>query len=452
MKCAVSWILVLAVACGEASAQAMEKVSLSQAEINRPASEGVDISPWSGMLAGSSTQRWGSGRFNPENVVRMPGTVHELATVLDYQTEGLSARLRMRAVERDIAHGTGDPLTHDVQIDLTQLNWTHLMAVHWSMSIGRMNLGFDDGQSYHPLDFFEDTVRGTDFEDRAGRNRGFPLVMLQRITQEGGLRLIYSDDGVTDTAYAYGDPNPNFNRGLRQAVLSWRRSQGAWTWTTLLQRPWPGYTGVGGSFSWVPASAWSLYGSAFGAPGNPLPVHRNVAADWGSGLNGSDVYTSTSPMGHWQADDGRWRLRWLLGTQYTWEEGDSMQFELWRDGRGMNADELRTWHRVLAFHDGLTHPVARRVNLGYDQEAMRTPSGVHLFSRYSKPLSNGGTLQISLLLAQDRSGTLGLRWQGPRWSLGDLSLESWRRFGADNSRYGVVPDRQGLSLDWRILF
>jgi hypothetical protein len=404
------------------------------------------------MVVASATERRGKDRFNPSNTARMPRGVYELAVVLDYQAEGLSARLRARTVARDIPHGSGDPPARAAELDLTQLNWTHALTERWSVSLGRMNLGLDDGQSYHPLDFFEDTVRGTDFEDRAGSNRGFPMLMLLRTTPEGGLRLIYSDDSLTDTNYVYGDPNPNFNRGLRQAVLSWRQSLGGWTWTSVLQRAWPGHTGAGASFSWIPGEAWSLYGAAFAAPGNPLPVHRNVAEGRGSSLDGRDVYIDTSPIGRWQADDGHWRLRGLLGTQYTWEDGDSLQIELWRDERGMSRSEMRTWRPVLAFHDTLAHPVARRVNLGYDLESLRTPSGTHLFSRYSKALPIGGTLQASVLLAQDRSGSAAMRWQGPRGSLGEFWVDAWRRFGAEDSRYGVVPDRQGVSLLWRALF
>lgn len=451
-------ILTMAGACVAASAQVLAEVPASgEATLTAPAQGDVPPaeatpSPWSGMGVASATERRGSSRYNPDNAARMPRGVYELAAVLDYQREGLSARLRARTVARDIPHGSGTPPEHDSELSLTQLNWTHALGERWSLTLGKLNLGLDDGQSYHPLDFFEDTVRGSDFEDRAGRNRGFPMVMLQRTTPEGGLRLIYADDSATDTDYVYGDPNPNFNRGLRQAVLSWRRSQGAWTWTTVLQRAWPGHTGAGGSFSWVPGSAWSFYGAGFAAPGNPVPVHRNVAQGRGTGLNGQDVYINTSPMQPWQADDGRWRWRGLLGTQYTWEDGDSLQAELWRDGRGMGRDELHTWQQVLAFHDGLAHPVARRVNLGYDLEALRTPNGPHLFTRYSLALDAGATLQGAVLLAQDGSGSASARWTGPRWALGDLAVEAWQRFGSARTCYGAVPDQRGVGLLWRSVY
>jgi hypothetical protein len=410
------------------------------------------LSPWSGMLASTATQRSGSRRLNPENVVRMPRGSYELAGVLDYQVAALSARLRVRSVRRDIPFGNGNPPAQEQQADLTQLNWTHPLHGDWSISVGRMNPSFDDGQSFHPLGFFEDMVRGTDFEDLAGRNRGFPLVMLQRLNSEGGVRLVYSDDRVTETDYVYGDPNPNLNRGLRQAVLSWRHSEGPWTWTSLLQHSWPGHTGVGAGFSWVPANEWSLYGATFAAPGNPLPIHLNVALGRGVGLDGRDVYLDTSPWSRWQANDGRWRQRWLLGAQYSWENGHGLQVELWRDGLGMSNAAFMTWRQVLAFHDGLQHAAARRVNLGYDLEALRTSSGVHLFSRHSVALETGASLQTSLLLSQDHSGSLSIRWQGPRWKVGTLSLEAWHRFGSTDSRYGAVPDNQGVNLVWRILF
>lgn len=436
------------------SATAGPFVATSQGDSDEGDSDEGDngLSPWSGMVTGLVSERRGRARLNPGNTARMPRGIYELGAVLDYQSADFTARLRASTVARDIPHGTGNPREHDGRIDLLQLNWTHALTTDWTLSLGRMNLSFDDGQSFHPLDFFEDTVRGSDFEDRTGRNRGFPLVMLQRATSTGGLRLVYSDDGITNTDYVYGDVNPHFNRGYRQALLSWRLSRGDWTWTTLAQRSWPGHTGLGGSFSWVPTAAWSVYGAAFGARGNPVPVHRNVANGRGSGLDGRDVYINTSPIGTWQADAGRWRYRWLLGTQYTWEGGNSLQVELWHDGRGMSQDEFRTWQGVVGFHDGLSSLPGRRINLGYDLEGLRTPSGTHLFTRYSHALSNGSTLQASILLAQDASGSAALRWQGPRWAAGDLSVEAWRRFGSVDSRYGAVPDRQGMTLIWRTLF
>jgi len=443
---------MLAASCAGWAAVPPETVDALEGAITDSVQSQPAPSPWRGMVVGSITDRRGSDRFNPSNVAGMPRSVREVAAVLDYEAEGLSARFRARALARDLPYAKDDTLAREADLSMTQVNWTRRLANQWSASLGLINLGFDEGLSFHPLDFFEDTLRGSDFEDRAGRSRGFPMLMLQRTTPQGGVRLIYSDDRAFSDRAVYGDPNPNFNRGLRQALVSWRQSYEAWTWTTLIQRPWPGHAGTGASFSWVPGLAWSLYGAAFAAPGNPLPLHRNVAEGRGSALGAQDVYTSVSPIGPWQADDGRWRVRSLIGGQYVWEDRDSLQIEIWRDERGMNRDQLATWKQVRRFHDTWGDPFGRQANLGYDLAALKTPAGAHLFARYAFAGPQGESLQASVLVAQDRSGTWSLRWQGPNWAFGDLSVEVWQRFGGSESLYRAVPDSRGIALSWRSLF
>lgn len=390
---------------------------------------------------------------NPDNGARVPETVAEGAAVLDGRRGRFSFRLRAEASTRRVPGSANEREQRDTRLDLTQLVFVQPLAGDWSLTAARMNLSFDEGQSFHPMDFLEDTVRGTDFEDRAGRNRGFPLLMLARTSAGSGLRLLYSDDALTDDAYRFGDPNPNFNRGHRQAILSWRQSLGSLTATALVQRSWPGRTGAGFSFSWVPDAAWSVYGSVFAAPGNVLPMHRNVYLGRASGFNASDVYINTSPMQAWAAGDDRWRTRWLLGASWTAEGGTTLTAELWRDGRGMDAAQWRTWQALFAFHEGLANAVARRVNTGFDLEALRTPSRAQLFLRAKLPLPEPlGSLQVSNLLAQDGSGSLAARWTlspTPDW---EVAAELWRRHGAQLSQYGLVPDRTGLMLSARRFF
>ena len=321
--------------------------------------------------------------------------------------------------------------------------------------MGRLNMSFDDGQSFHPLDFLEDAVRGTDFEDRAGRFRGFPLMMISRADSASAVRLIYSDDTIYrgNHTYSYGDPNPGFNRGLRQWIASARWSADQLTGTLIYQRPSPGKAGIGASASYVPNASVSIHGSMFAARGNPLPLHRNVFLKRSENLNETDVYINETPVQTWRADDSSVYSRWLVGATYTSEPGATYVFELWRDDRAMSKGEQDTWAKVLRFHRGLANPAARAINLAYDLESLRTAHGTQAFFRISVPMLGDASFQPSLLLStRDGSGTTNLRWiqrLNHKWEYG---VDVWFRFGKSYSQYGSTPDKSGMQASIRVFF
>lgn len=433
-------------------AAAMALAAGAAAGAAEPEGEAPSDPLFSGFVYAAHTERQIDLATNPDNSARVPRRVEELAAVVDFRRGDFWARGRLTATRRDVPLLQPDARVDDTRAELTQMSFKLPLGANWALTIGRLNLGFDDGQSYHPLDFFEDVVRGTDFEDRAGRYRGFPMLMLSRADAGSSWRFIYADDRDTDTTYVYGDPNPNFNRGGRQWVASWRGSFDQLTVTAVAQRALPGHAGAGFSASYVADAAWSFHGAAFVGRGNPLPLHRNVVLDRGSNLDGSDVYIDASPMRAWRADSRHLYERWLLGTTWTSEDGDTVVAELWRDGRGMTRDERATWADVLRFHDGIGNPVGRRVNVGYDLEALRVPSGLQLFLRYSTRLGEAGAVQLSNLLAEDGSGSAAVRWTLPFGTLGDASLELWKRYGSRTSMNGAVPDPLGAALSLRLFF
>lgn len=406
-------------------------------------------SAWSGFVSIDATQRRIDHTLNPGNVARVPSRTLEAALVLDYKQGPFSARARLSDWRARVpGAAVGNP--HTQRLDIPQLQWRRPIDDLWSLTVGRLNLRLDDGLSFHPLDFFEDRPRSLDFEDRLGRDRGFPLLMFERVQAQGSLRLVLSDDSVTDTADRYGDTD--FHRGLRQALASVRRSLGPLTLGGAVRRSWPGSTGLGGNFSWVPGAAASFYGAAFFERGNPYPLHRNTYLGRGTELGSQDVYSKPSPIQPWASGERRRYSRWLLGSGWTFESGDTLNVEAWRDGRGMNARQFETWQRVTAFHDALASPLARRGNLGYDQESLRTASGTHLFMRYSTELAMGPTFQLSHLLARDGSGSLSVELEGHLGPRADWRVLAWWRHGSRYSRYGVSPDPRGVTLQGRYLF
>jgi hypothetical protein len=419
----------------------------SAAETAEPAE-----SPFSGFLYGAVTARQMRLASNPANSARVPSRVAEVAGILEFRKGGFWARARLSTTHREVPYLQPDESVNETKLDLTQLSWNLPLAGNWAFTMGKLNLGFDDGQSYHPLDFFEDGVRGSDFEDRAGRYRGFPMLMLSRSDADSSLRIVYSDDRNTGTTYVYGEANPNFNRGKRQWLVSWRGSFDQLTVTALAQRALPGHAGAGVSASYVANASWSFHAAGFVGRGNPLPIHRNVFLGRGTGLDASDVYINTSPMRAWRADDGKLYNRWLLGATWTSEAGNTLVSELWRDGRGMGSGERQVWADVVRFHDGIGNPVGRSVNLGYDLEALRVANGVHWFVRYTTAVEGYGSVQVSNLLASDRSGTAGLRWVaplGPQW---EGSVELWKRYGGRTTMNGAVPDPAGATIALRRFF
>jgi len=159
-------------------------------------------------------------------VVRVPSRALEAALVLDFKQGPWRARARLsQGYARVPGPGNDDPRRQ--RLDIPQLQWRQPLDALWSFTAGRLNLRLDDGLSFHPLDFFEDRPRSLDFEDRLGRDRGFPMLMLDRVRAQGSLRFILSDDSLTDSADRYGETD--FHRGLRQAVASVRHSLGSLT-------------------------------------------------------------------------------------------------------------------------------------------------------------------------------------------------------------------------------
>ena len=412
----------------------------------------------SGFLVGASTVRRPAAMFDDTNPARVPSTEKTVASIIDVRSEAIWARLRLSQIIRDVAATSAAPGTSDTssRAEVTQFSTKIPLPSEFEFTLGRLNLTFDDGQSFHPLDFLEDAVRTTDFEDRTGRYRGFPLLMLAHASSGAAYRLLYSDDTVFGSSVVrpYADPNPGFNRGQRQWIASARWSTDQTTTTLLARKAFPGTLGIGAAVSRVLSSSLSLHGSAFAARGNDLPIHRNVFLARGTELNRGDVYVNPSPMQPWRADDGKVYLRWLIGSTYTTESGTTFVGELWRDGRGLSQGEQNTWNSVTRFHDGISNSFARTINVAYDLESLRTPFGTQAFFRMALPQPDQhATLQASLLVStRDESGTANLRWvqqPNPRW---EFSVEVWHRFGKPYSQYGTTPDRAGLESMVRFFF
>jgi hypothetical protein len=412
--------------------------------------EEVNTSHWNGFLSVYGAARRLDQNLNQGNTAKVQRLKSEVATVLDYKNGDFSTRLRIDTQYSDIPFSTEKK--NEYHLDLPLFAWRYKVDSKWTLTAGRINLALDDGQSFHPIDVFEDALRGTDFEDRLGRNRGFPLLMTESLLSHGSLRFIFSDDTSTKKNYIYGDQNPNYNRSHRQFIISLRQSIDQLTLNGVAQYNLSGYPGLGASFSWVADAAISFYGASFSEKGNRWPIHENVYLNRDTNLNATDVYINESPMQPWKKSDGRIYTRWLLGANWTAESGATVVAELWRDGRGMNSEQFSTWQNVLAFHSQLNSSLARRINLGYDLEALRTANGTHLFLRYTTNMFTTSSIQVSNLLAQDASGSVAFRFGHRPNDTVDLSLEAWQRYGQQNSRYGSTPDKRGISLNIRRFF
>jgi hypothetical protein len=192
----------------------------------------------------------------------------------------------------------------------------------------------------------------------------------------------------------------------------------------------------------VASASLSLHGAVFAARGNPVPLHWNAVSGRGSNLGRDDVYIQNTPVRAWRADDGRRYSRWLAGATYTTESGATHVLEIWRDGRGMSAGEQFTWENAVHFHRRLADPDARRINLAYDTEVLRSPHGTHAFFRTAVPMPNEASFQPSILVStRDGSGSVNARWiqrLAPNWEYG---VEAWLRFGKPYTQYGSVADK-----------
>jgi hypothetical protein len=405
----------------------------------------------SGFLYGAVAARRLEWRLNSENGAKVPTLSGAAAGIVDIGHGTFSARVRISREHKRIPGATERWVSED-QLELTQLSLKMPVSEQTDLTLGRLNIGLDDGQSFHPLDFLEDAIRSSDFEDRSGSQRGFPLLMMSGGGSALAYRLVYSDDTLykVDSVPPYGAQNPGFNRHLKQWLASARWSVEQATATVVYQRPIGGHGGAGASFSYVATAALSLHGALFTARGNALPLHRNAVVGRGSHFGRDDVYIPETPVKAWRADDGRRYTRWLAGASYTTESGATHVVELWRDGRGMSRAEQDIFDNVVQFHRGLADANARRFNLAYDAEAYRSPHGTHAFFRTAMPMPNEASLQPSVLIStRDASGTANARWTQrltPNWEYG---IEAWLRFGKPYSQYGSVADKAGIQASVR---
>nr|WP_315261758.1 hypothetical protein [uncultured Limnohabitans sp.] len=419
--------------------------------------DAVEATSISGFLYATTTTRQLEKVLNNANGAKVPTLSSEMAGIIELRRGLLWGRFRFSEERLRIPQiGIVDtPWAQTNRADITQLSLRLPLSDQTVFTAGRLNINFDDGQSFHVLDFLEDAVRSTDFEDRAGRYRGFPLLMISHSDSGAAYRLLYSDDtiGQSNYTYTYGDPNPGFNRGLKQWIASARWSIDQLTGTLVLQQPLHGNTGIGASFSYVPSASWSFHGSIFGARGNPISMHKNVFLGQGNNLGPNDVYLSNSPVQAWRIDDQKIYLRGLIGATYTSESGVTSVFELWRDERGMTAAEQTTWGDLLRFHNTLSNPTVRSVNLAYDLQSLRAMHGTQAFLRMSVPIADNASFQPSLLVStRDGSGTANFRWIRKFVDKWELGIETWHRFGGAYTQYGSAPDKSGLQASIRAFF
>lgn len=409
---------------------------------------------FSGFVYGQFAQREINHALNADNGAGVPVQTAELAGAIDMRYSSLWLRTRLTAERKYIPtkrQNTADE-ANKFAADIPQVSWKYIFSDQTSFTIGRLNLTLDDGQSFHAIDILEDGIRGSDFEDRAGKFVGFPMVNITYANALSAYRLIYSDDTISSYSYEYGGTNPGFNRGFRQWVATGRKSIDQLTATAVLQYIEAGNPGGGVALSYVPTAAWSFYVAGFANRGNPYPVHKNVYLNRGDQLGAADVYIYQSPVQPWLAHDGQIRARGLAGATFTTEANTTWVMELWRDNRGMNSDQFQIWKNVVKFHDNLTNQSARGINLGYDMESLRIAHGTHIFLRMSMSVVHDIDIQPSLMATRDGSGILNARWTQHVATTWEYWVETWLRFGDKYSQYGASPERVGVQFNARWFF
>lgn len=415
----------------------------------------LEPSSWiSGFVVGVGYGRDLNERNNPQNRARVPTQQLELAVIMDLKPQWFEARVRLE--EMRVNAPAGEELESDwdggMRLVLQRLFKRWWLTDDLAFTVGKLNESFDEGISYHPLDFFEDNFQTLDFDDKRGRTTGFPMVVLTKVAPTWSAQLFYSDDRDTDTTYRYVATNPGFNRGFRQVVAAWR---GSFDWLTLnavAQRPIPGDWGLGGSLSYVLGSSAEFHGAWFAQRGSRWPVHRNVQIGRESGFTVDDVYINESPVHQYRIDDGRLYQRWLIGGSWTSETLVSILVEFSRDERGMTPQERDIWKSVATFHDNLANPAGRAINLAYDSEALRVRGRDQLFIRLGAPLADSWDANVGVVLSRDRSLALNSRFAygpGTEW---EGWVDLWYRGGSRWSEFGSVPERSGLALGVRVFF
>jgi hypothetical protein len=400
----------------------------------------------SGFLLGVGYGRDINEDLNIDNLREVPEKQLESAAIIDVKTNTFDARIRL---ENMLTSGQeSSQFDNESQIFLQRIKFRWDISRNTDLTFGKLNERFDEGLSFHPLNFFEDNLQGMDFEDKRGRETGFPLIKMSVVENDWSMRLIYSDDTDEDAAYQYINANNGYNRGLRQWVATLRYYVGSATLNLIAQKPQDQEVGIGSSFTQVIGNNVALYGSWFARRGTRVPIHRNVFLEQSTDYTANDVYIEESPISDYRINENSLYHRWLLGASWTSDSLFSASIEWSHDDRGMDNEQWGYWKSVVAFHNSLNDDDARSINLAYDSAVLLYRRQDHLFLKLSKPLYDCN-VSVSALMGVDKSVVSGARvaYQGAtEWEAWfDVSLRS----GSTYSEFGSVSSSSETSLGLR---
>lgn len=343
-------------------------------------------------------------------------------------------------------------VTQTWRSSLLSLKKSFAIGDHASLVMGKMNIGLDDAHYAHVLDFLEDNLISADFEDYAGRVKGFPLIegLYSRDRFTG--QLIYSDDSATNTNYIFNSQNPGYNRGIRQwlAVGRWRWED--WSVLSVVQKPENMKAGAGFSLIQTVNEHLQWYGAAFDQKGSRLPVLQEVYPNGNTPFRISDFFSNHLPFQMSRLSEDRHYLRGMLGVGWVGEDQTGLRLEWLHDPRGMSPSEFRRWREFVAYSKAQRIDVFQGIGLADADSALRVRQQDSVLLRADRPLGQHFTAAVNIVVGLDGSSA----WQ---WRLHYASSPSWETWtdvshtlGRGGTEFGSALQAARLSMGVRCYF
>lgn len=356
-------------------------------------------------------------KMDPLGLTNYPTQEETTALLLDGSALDTSFTYRIDHDQQGINSAENKSTSQTWHSGLLRLKKSVPLSDRLSVVMGKMNISLDDAHYAHILDFLEDNLSG-DFEDYAGRVRGFPLIeglySGDRVTGQ----LIYSDDRSTNTSYRFNSQNPGYNRGIRQWLAVARWSGRDWSVSAVVQKPQDMKAGAGISVIQTVDEHLQWYGSAFDQKGSRLPVLQEVYPFGGKPFSTSDILSANFPFQVSRLNEDRHYLRGMLGLGCVSEDQTELRFEWLHDPRGMSPSEFKRWRQFVAYSQAQPSDILRGIGLADADSALRVRQRDSFLLRVGRPLGQHFTGAITIVIGRQGSSV----WQ---WRLHYASSSSW---------------------------
>ena len=334
----------------------------------------------------------------------------------------------------------------DYQFDLREFFIDIPLTGEIDVTLGKKILKWGTGYAFNPTGVVEPQRTPSDPSDRLGQNDGRKLVAVNAFSGKSSLTLAYLNDARLESSrWTWGTQELAFHAyafmgGLDLSLVGHYREGD------------PIEAGL--NWSYVIGSSLELHGEVLAKKGSSTLYHPAVEIDDLQRIYSSDP---SSPL---EQNSPRIFTKWLLGGQYTFENGANVTLEYYHNSDGLNKSEWNRWMKFVKFHNDIqrgliAEPPAlvelSRYNLLWALQTLssRGTMSEYIFGRAYYATGNWSFELLALLNVLDASAatvpSVSLRISE------NFSLYGrWTSFlGASDSEFGALFSTHTFSLGIR---